>query len=297
MRPDPARVPDALRSAGGRSCPDPPGVGSAPERLTAERLLPGLRTRWLGRRLHWFEETDSTNRVAQQLAREGAAQGTAVIAEGQTAGRGRLGRSFFSPPSQNLYTSIVLRPCGSAAEAPACVLAAAVAVADAVAEAVGDPTQVEIKWPNDVLLGGLKVSGILMELGAEGTRVAWLVLGIGVNLNVDRELFPEEFRTRASSLRSFLGAPVDRVAFTQSLYRRLESTLERCEAQGFAGVLPAFEAWFRMRGRRVRVAGFGERVLEGVVQGVDASGALRLALASGETRVVAGDVTLLKEPA
>jgi len=295
MRGDPARVHEGLRSAGGRPCPDPPDA--APERLTPERVVPGLRTRWLGRALHWLEETDSTNRVAQELARAGAAEGTAVIAEGQSAGRGRLGRSFFSPPHLNLYTSIVLRPAGSALEAQACVLAAAVAVADAVAGAVGSPEPVEIKWPNDVLLDGLKVSGILLELGAEATRVAYLILGIGVNLNVPRESFPEEFRGRAGSLRSFLGAPVDRVAFTRSLYERLESALERCATQGMAGVLPAFDAWFRMRGRRVRVAGAGPDVLEGVALGVDASGALRLALASGETRVVAGDVTLLKEPA
>lgn len=295
MRSDPARVPEALRGAGERPCPDP--GDAAPERLTPERVVPGLRTRWLGRSLHWLEETDSTNRVAQELARAGAAEGTAVIAEGQTAGRGRLGRSFFSPPYRNLYTSIVLRPAGGALEAQACVLAAAVAVAGAVAQAVGAAERVEIKWPNDVLLDGLKVSGILLELAAEPTRVAYLVLGIGVNLNVERESFPEEFRARAGSLRSFLGAPVDRVAFTQDLYARLEPALESCAARGFAGVLPDFEAWFRMRGRRVRVAGAGADVLEGVALGVDQSGALRLALASGETRVVAGDVTLLKEPA
>jgi BirA family biotin operon repressor/biotin-[acetyl-CoA-carboxylase] ligase len=295
MRTDPARVPEARRGAGARPCPDP--QDGAPERLTRERVVPRLRTRWLGHALHWMEETDSTNRVAQELARAGAAAGTAVIAEGQTGGRGRLGRSFFSPPYLNLYTSIVLRPGGSTLDAQAHVLAAAVAVADAVAGVVGSPEPVEIKWPNDVLLAGLKVSGILLELGAETTRVAYLVLGIGVNLNVERESFPEEFRARACSLRSFLGAPVDRVAFTQSLYEHLESTLERCAAQGLAGVLPDFERWFRMRGRRVRVAGAGPDVLEGVALGVDASGALRLGLGSGETRVLAGDVTLLKEPA
>ena len=292
MRPDPARANVPHRSAG-PGCPDPPN--EAPDRLTAERLLPGLRTRWLGRTLHWLEETDSTNRVAQELARAGAAEGTAVIAAGQTAGRGRLGRSFFSPPFQNLYTSIVLRPKASAIETPATVLATAVAVADAVADTVGAREPVEIKWPNDVLLAGLKISGILLELGAEGTRVAYLVLGIGVNLNVRRESFPEEFRARAGSLRSFLGAPVDRVAFTRRLYERLEATLDRCAADGLPGVLPDFEAWFRMRGRRVRVAGVGTDVVEGIALGVDRHGALRLGLASGETRVVAGDVTLLKE--
>jgi BirA family biotin operon repressor/biotin-[acetyl-CoA-carboxylase] ligase len=291
MTMDPALVHAAARSAGADR-PDP-----SADRLTPERVVPGLATRWLGRALHWLDETDSTNRVAQELARKGAAEGTAVIAEGQTAGRGRLGRSFFSPPYQNLYTSIVLRPPTNPAEAPSRVLAAAVAVAEAVAASAGAPQRVEIKWPNDVLLDGLKVSGILLELGADPSRVTSLVLGIGVNLNVERDALPEEFRARAGSLRSALGAPVDRAAFTRCLFERLETQLERCASQGFAGVLPAFETWFRMRGRRVRVAGLGGDVLEGEVLGVDATGALRLDGAKGETRVVAGDVTLLKEPA
>jgi BirA family biotin operon repressor/biotin-[acetyl-CoA-carboxylase] ligase len=290
-------VPDALHSAAGRPGPDPPEAPAADDRLTPERVLQGLRTRWLGRRLHWLEQTDSTNRVAQELARQGAAPGTAVIAEGQSAGRGRLGRSFFSPPGLNLYTSIVLRPAASPAEAPASVLAAAVAVADAVAETVDDREAVEIKWPNDVLLAGRKVSGILMELGVEGSRASWLVLGIGVNLNVPRESFPEEFRAHAGSLRSFLGRPVDRAAFTRRLFEALEPNLERCDVEGFAAVLPAFDAWFRMRGRTVRVAGLGGEALSGVALGVDEVGALRLDVGGRETRVLAGDVTLLKEPA
>jgi BirA family biotin operon repressor/biotin-[acetyl-CoA-carboxylase] ligase len=265
------------------------------DRLAPEAIHAGLRTRWLARPLHWLEETDSTNRVALELARQGAGSGTAVVAEGQTAGRGRLGRSFFSPPYQNLYTSIVLRPQTTAAEAPAIALAAAVAVADAVAVSVGDTRAVEIKWPNDVLLGGLKVSGLLMELGSEGLRVTHGVLGIGVNLNVDPALFPEEFRARATSLAGFLGRRVDRVAFTRCLYERLESILELCAERGLPGVLPAFDAHFRMRGRRVRVENLGGHTQEGVALGIGSDGALRLGTAAGETRVVAGDVTLSKE--
>ena len=124
-----------------------------------------------------------------------------------------------------------------------------------------------------------------------------LAIGIGVNLNVTREELPEEFRARATSLRSHLGEPVDRAAFARRLCEALEPLLELCEQRGFAGVLPAFDAWFRMRGRRVRVAGLGGDVREGTVLGVDAEGALRLAAAHGEIRVVAGDVTILKEPA
>jgi BirA family biotin operon repressor/biotin-[acetyl-CoA-carboxylase] ligase len=268
---------------------------SAPDRLLPEVVHAGLRTRWLARPLHWLEETDSTNRVAQELARQGAAAGTTVVAEGQTAGRGRLGRAFFSPPFENLYTSIVLRPGTSAAEAPALALAAAVAVAESVACEIGRPDPVEIKWPNDVLVDGRKLSGLLLELGSEGARVAWVVLGIGVNLNVDPARFPDEFRARATSLAGYLGRPVDRAAFARRLYERLEPVLERCAERGLAGVLPAFEPWFRMRGRRVRVEALGGAAQEGIALGIGCDGALRLGTQAGETRVLAGDVTLSKE--
>jgi BirA family biotin operon repressor/biotin-[acetyl-CoA-carboxylase] ligase len=221
------------------------------------------------------------------------------VAEGQSAGRGRLGRRFFSPPFLNLYTSIVLRPHLDTARAPTTILAAAVAVAETVEAFVPDPAAVEIKWPNDVLVGGLKTSGILMEMGAEATRVAHLVLGIGVNLNVDRSAFPDEFRALATSLSTHRGAPVDRPAFAAHLYDTLEAVLDVHAQDGFEAVRPRFEARFRMRGRRVRVLDAAARegaALEGVAAGIDADGALLVERADGRReRVVAGDVTIAKE--
>ena len=172
---------EALR-AKGYGIEGSPGGGyrlvSVPDRLYPEEIQAGLETRWMARNIHYFDSIDSTNRVGFDLAREGAAHGTAVIAEAQTAGRGRLGRSFYSPPHRNLYTSVVLRPSLSASAAATVILAAAIAVAETAAESLRSPGAVEIKWPNDVLLDGLKTSGILMELSAEATRVGFLVLGI-----------------------------------------------------------------------------------------------------------------------
>jgi BirA family biotin operon repressor/biotin-[acetyl-CoA-carboxylase] ligase len=271
-------------------------LGSVPDRLYAEEIKQGLETRWLARDIHHYETTDSTNRVALELARSGAPGGTTVVAEGQTAGRGRLGRAFFSPPHLNLYTSIVLRPDITTEQAPGWILASAVAVAESVAETVGDTAAVEIKWPNDVLLGGLKTSGILMELGAEGARVDFLVLGIGVNLNVDRERFPDEFRSLATSLVSHSGRPVDRVAFARRLYGKLESIADACEAGGFECLRPRFEALFRMPGRRVRVLMTGGSEISGTARKIDADGALLVETDDAEiVRVIAGDVTLAKE--
>jgi BirA family biotin operon repressor/biotin-[acetyl-CoA-carboxylase] ligase len=326
----PARVLEALRRAGGRTCSGAeissregvsraqvwkdvqslrargyrieaaPGDGyrlaGLPDRLYPEEIRAGLDTAWLARDVRYLESTDSTNRVALELARAGAPHGTTVVAEEQTAGRGRLGRSFFSPPFLNLYTSIVLRPRLDTSEAPTWILAAAVAVADAVAKAVPDPGAVEIKWPNDVLLDGRKACGILMELGAEATRVSHLVLGIGVNLNVDPEDFPPEFRHLATSLASHCGHRIDRLAFARCLYNRLEIVLDRCAREGFQSVRPLFEARFRMAGRRVTVLELDGSELSGSALGIDGRGALRVRRDDGgEVRVVAGDVTIAKE--
>lgn len=331
MKTGPARILDTLRRATGRACSGQTlsgdlGVSRAqiwkhvqtlrnrgyeihaeagdgyrldaiPDRLYPEEIRDGLATHWLAQRIHYFDSIDSTNRVALELAREGAEHGTAVVAEAQTAGRGRLGRSFHSPAYQNLYTSLVLRPDLTIAEAPTWILAAAVAVADTVAATLEDDNAVEIKWPNDVLLSGRKTSGILMELGAEATRVDYLVLGIGVNLNVDRESFPDEFRPLATSLASYSGRRIDRIDFTRRLYGELETTLDACARYGFDAVRGRFDARFKMRGRRVNVKQLGGRVLSGTALGIDADGALRLTLDSGDERVViAGDVTIVKGP-
>lgn len=264
--------------------------------LSAEALQPGLDTLWLAREIVYLASTDSTMRVAGELAARGAAHGTAVIAEEQSAGRGRLGRSFHSPPGANLYVSILLRPTPPGMLAPTLVLAAGVAVAESVAAWLGAAARVDLKWPNDVRIDCRKTSGILVELASEAARPVWAVLGIGVNLNVDPATFPAEFRERATSLAAASGRPVDRVAFTQRLFGTLERVLDLHASQGFAGVRPRFEAWFRMLARPVRVLEPAGGTLEGVVAGVDPDGALRLRLAGGrEQRVLAGEVTLLPE--
>jgi BirA family biotin operon repressor/biotin-[acetyl-CoA-carboxylase] ligase len=271
-------------------------LDGVPDRLYAEEIQADLTTRWLARDIRYFDTADSTNRVALELARQGAAHGTAVVAEGQTAGRGRLGRSFYSPPYLNLYTSVVLRPRLTTVEAPTWILASAIAVADTIAETLDDEASVEIKWPNDVLLSGLKTSGILVELGAEATRVEHLVLGVGVNLNVDRETFPDEFRDLATSLASHGGRSVNRIEFTRRLYGNLEEVLDVCAERGFDAVRHRFDDRFKMRGRQVRVIQEGGVEHSGRALGIDPHGALRLGTPSGEeVRVVAGDVTIAKE--
>ncbi len=277
-----------------------PGGGyllrDVPDRLYPEEIDRGLENRWLGHELHYFEETDSTNRVAAELARKGAGHGTTVIAESQSAGRGRLGRNFFSPSMTNLYTSIVLRPSLDTAAAPTLLLAAGLAVADAVSATLGEADEVEIKWPNDVLLSGLKTSGILMELQAEENQIDFAILGIGVNLNVDRQEFPEEFRARATSLRSHSGKSVDRIQFTCRLYSILEKILDKHQEGGMPAIRPRLDAYFHMLGRRIIVEDMRGGRTEGIATGLAANGALEIDLPSGEkTSLLAGDVTICKD--
>lgn len=263
--------------------------------LVPDVLRPRLDTAWVARAYRWLEHTDSTNRVATDWAAQGAPHGATVVAEAQDAGRGRLGRSFFSPAYRNLYTTIVLRR----GIEPTLSFAAGVGVAQATAQVLGARATVELKWPNDLLVDGRKAAGILVESsGAGAERVA--VLGIGVNLNVDPAEFPEEFRDRATSLAASAGHPLDRAGFAATLYGTLENALDRHERGGFEAIRSEFETFFRMRGRRVGVhevtAGAGAQGVEGRVLGVASDGALRLERDDGsEERVLAGDVTIAKE--
>ncbi len=290
---------EALRALGYRIEGTPGGgyrLVAAPDRLYPEEIRLGLRTRWLGRRIYHHECLDSTNSRALELARAGEPHGTVVLAEAQTAGRGRLGRSFFSPPHTSLYASIILRPAIPLPEAPGLVLASAVAVAEAVAAEAGAALPVQIKWPNDVLLAGRKTSGILMELGAEGARIDHVVMGIGVNLNLRRSELPDEFRERATSLAEELGRPIDRVAFARRLFGTLEEALDAHAAAGFEALRGRFAARCALTGRAVRVDGAPGEEIRGVALGLDRDGALLVAPpGQPPRRVLAGDVTLVRE--
>ena len=260
-----------------------------------ERRLTDLKppTRWVGTSIDAHDRVDSTNLIAEALAEDGAPEGLIVLADAQTAGRGRLGRSFFSPPGTSLYLSLLLRPPCRPEQLHEYVVAASLAVADCAAAWLPG-VAVEIKWPNDVLLRGRKTSGINLPAQIADGRVRWAVLGISVNVNNRLEDFPSELREIATSFRIASGAPLDRVALAEDLLLRLEQQLDRLRQQGFAGVLEGWKNYFRMPGTRVRVGGPGvQRELEGKVLGVGEDAALLLETATGTERILAGDVTVL----
>jgi len=260
-----------------------------------DRLLPGeiqrrLRATRFGAEIAYRTEIASTNEEAARLARAGAPEGTLVVAECQTAGRGRLGRQWVSPPNANLYASFILRPPIPPGAAPQISLVAAIAVSRALA-AVG-AADVAIKWPNDCLLGGRKVAGILTEMDAEVDRVRAVVLGIGVNLNMTIEAFPAELRETATSLLLATGAQIDRVGFAARLCDDLEEVYDRFVEAGFEALVAEWEARSCLTGREVTVDCSG-RHITGIVRGLDPDGRLVLDGPQGEERIVAGDVSVV----
>lgn len=242
-----------------------------------------------------YRETDSTNRIAQALGDAGAPEGTLVLADGQTAGRGRLGRSFFSPAGCSLYFSLLLRPDLPPEAAHRHTFVASYAVAEAI-RALLPEYPIEIKWPNDILLGGRKTCGINLPARIEDGRLQWLVLGIGVNVNLQAQDIPDELQAIATSLRIAAGHTVDRLEFAHSLFQSLEMQLDAFRRDGFEGVLDGWLKYFRMEGRRVHVGGPGiSEEIDGIVEGVDEEGALLVRTDKKLERILAGDVTLAEE--
>jgi BirA family biotin operon repressor/biotin-[acetyl-CoA-carboxylase] ligase len=261
--------------------------------LQLSQIRNGLSATRLGKKLHYLLEVDSTNTHARRLAENGAAEGEIIIAERQTHGRGRLGRSWFSPPYVNLHLSIVLRPKLPPMDAPQITLMAAVALADTIASFVSHPTA--IKWPNDILIQGKKLAGILTESSLRSDRIDFVILGIGVNLNFPRARMPDGIRDRATSVMEFSGEPVNREAFL----RRLIHDLERCygilEETGFDAIASRWNTRFALRGKKVRVEMMNE-VFSGTARGIDRDGALLVGDDLGQIRrVIAGDVIPLED--
>ncbi len=264
---------------------------AAPDALTVDELAPGLSTLRIGCRIVSVPETGSTNQLAFQLADEGAADGTAVIAETQTGGRGRLGRRWESPPAVNLYCSVIIRPPIPPMHASQLTFLSAVAVSRAIEKSTGLGPR--IKWPNDVLVNDRKIAGLLNEMNAETDTIHFVVLGIGVNINMERGQFPEGLRQPATSLLLESGKTVDRREFTRVLLSELDNLYDDYLRNGFAGIRDEWLARSMLDGKRVRVS-FGEGETTGEVAGIDNDGALLIKGSSGNIeRVLAGDVTML----
>lgn len=259
-----------------------------------DSLLPvflkrGLQTSWAGQPpMIYAQSMTSTNAVLKQAAESGAAHGTLALCEEQTQGRGRRGRSWVSPKGQGLWTSLLVRPKLPPSQAQLITLAAALAMAEAVAWETGLNPQ--IKWPNDLVVSGKKICGILLELSGDLDHIAYVVVGTG--LNVGREALPPELANQAASLEGLLCHPVKRAPVLRAYLSAMEDHMESLETSGIAGILPTYEKRSCTLFQSVYVEGGGEH-FSGVAAGLDEDGALLVKLENGTLRrVLAGDVSV-----
>ncbi len=250
-------------------------------------ILSSLSTGAIGKKVFFYPSLDSTNIKAFELARNSEPEGTCVVADSQSNGKGRLGRRWESPPGLNIYTSIILRPDLPPQHAQNLTFLAAVATAEAI-EAFS-PRRPAVKWPNDVLIDSKKVAGILMELYSESDRVHFVIAGIGINVNMNEEMFPDYLRSTATSIREKAGTEVDRVEVIGKLYSSIEKWYKIYLKEGFGPVLGAWRGFFEAEGKPIRVNGFN-RVITGICMGVDSDGFLLVRKPSGDVeRIISGD--------
>lgn len=244
----------------------------------------------IGWRVRYYDSLPSTQIKAADLVTTGEPTGTVVIADCQTAGRGRLGRSWHSPAGLNLYLSVILRTRLAPSMYPQISLVAGVAATEALESFA--PGLVALKWPNDLWLGGKKTGGILAETaGTQSTADAAVLLGIGINVNLDRDQMTPDIVARATSVRIATGKPCNRIALAAALFERLNRRLGELEQSGFGSIRPLWERYSALTGKRVTVINGSERQT-GVVKGIDSDGALLLDGEGGPERIIAGDVSL-----
>lgn len=268
-------------------------LAGEPDALLADDLLARLgKTKIVGRDIHVFEETTSTNDVAEKLARDGVREGVVVFAESQTRGRGRLGRKWVSPARKGLWFSILLRPNLRPQETTQLTVASATALRRAIFSQTR--LQPEIKWPNDILIGGKKVAGILTEMSAELDRVRHVIPGIGIDVNQDASEFPAELRKTATSLKIESGESLSRAALATTVLRELDREYSRVCAGKFSEIAEEWVAHCGTIGKDVTVR-IGERAIRGRAESLDTDGALILRTEHGRLQcITGGDVTVEK---
>ncbi|HXU77389.1 MAG TPA: biotin--[acetyl-CoA-carboxylase] ligase [Methylomirabilota bacterium] len=290
---------DALRAIG-YDIEASPHLGyrllASPDLLHADELASRLgKTRVIGRDIHVFQETTSTNDVIEKFARDNVKEGVVVFAESQTKGRGRLGRKWASPARKGLWFSVLLRPELTPQETTQITVASATALRRAIHAQTG--VKAEIKWPNDILVSGKKIAGILTELHAELDRVKSVILGIGVDVNLAASDFPAEVRKIATSLKIELGHAVSRADLAVSILRELDTDYAQVVTRRFITVADEWEEHCSTLGRNVTIR-LGERQVRGRAESLAEDGALLVRTEHGHLeRIVGGDLTVEKGPA
>ncbi|MFH1398000.1 MAG: biotin--[acetyl-CoA-carboxylase] ligase [Candidatus Omnitrophota bacterium] len=259
-----------------------------PEELSCANITHQLHTRFIGRKVYYFQKVASTMDVAMQWVTKGACEGTLVLAETQTKGRGRLGRIWSSPKYKGIYLSLILKPKILPSEAPIFTFLASVSICEAIKEAA--ELEARIKWPNDILIKNKKVGGILTELDAEMDAVRFLVIGIGLNVNNDMA----SIVSGATSLKEQKKEEINRVEVLRELLRRIEANYLAFQKDGPRVILEKWRDYNITLGKRVRVS-FHQEHIEGEALDIDIDGALLVRNDSGLIhKFTAGDVTFCR---
>jgi BirA family biotin operon repressor/biotin-[acetyl-CoA-carboxylase] ligase len=265
---------------------------SAPDSLIENEITYGLTTRIMACRISAYKSVKSTNDIAMQIAEQGAPEGALVIAEQQTEGRGRFGRAWHSPPGTGIYLSVILRPNFSPDMAPGVSIMTAIALADTLSKYC--PEEVQIKWPNDVLIGGKKTAGILTELNADPGKINHIVIGVGINVNQGVGAFPEEIRHLATSVRRAVKRKVNRVELLKDFLRRLEREYFLYQKRGLSDSINKVRKYSLLIGKQVSIL-VGSTRTTGRAIDIEPDGSLLLDIDGKQKRVTAGEVTILKK--
>ena len=264
---------------------------SRPDLLIPQEVQKGLSTTYIGKKIFYFPELESTNIIAKEKAlrrTEAIDESTIIIAERQSAGKGRLGREWFSPAG-GIWLSIILYPQLPPSYIPRITLMTAVAVAKAIKMC----TQIEpqIKWPNDILINEKKVCGILTEMSAELDMINWVVVGIGINVNIDHQKFPENIQPNTISLKEVSGKEVLRVKLAQTFLQEFENYYDKLKRKEFPSILEEWKLYSHTLGRKIRVD-IGERIITGEAVDINEEGALVLKKEDGErVEIISGTVS------
>jgi len=262
---------EAVRNRGYR-------IVKTPERITADEIRLGLITNFIGKNIHYEDSVDSTQKIAHYLSNEGVPEGTVVIAEEQRSGKGRMNRSWHSPKYSGIWMSLILRPNIPLTKAPQLTLLTAVAIVQAIEE-VTDLEPV-IKWPNDILLNGKKITGILTELQAEADKIHSVIIGVGINVNQEKQDFPAELHGIASSLAIENGRPISRAEIIKSIFKHFEKLYLLYLEQGFFPIKLLWEGYAISIGKTLRARTLTD-VIEGKALGITDDGVLKLEDKSG----------------
>jgi len=261
-----------------------------PDLLLPYEIRDTLSTKKLGQgEIYYFSELDSTNNEGKKQANLGCREGAIVLSETQNGGRGRLSRSWFSPPGKGIWLSVVLRPPFNPYDAPKCTLLAAVAVTKAIRSITG--VECGIKWPNDILYQGKKIVGILTDMSAEIDVINYVVIGMGINVNIEEQEFPAELVHIATSLAIIVGHHVSRLVLLNAVLTELEQAYESVIQRGFSEMLDEWRELSVTLGKNVNVVGSG-REFSGIAINIDNDGALLVQTEEAIERVLAGDVSI-----